>query len=124
MRNRSGRASVERSQFAPKSEGIGGITASKGNRLAAGAAQHLAAGREGGHELPTADVRQEAVTFFIVPTPTFRRETLCAGHSIYGPAIVDQLDSTTVVFPGQHATVDRQGNLIIEEMEAESCNQM
>ena len=59
-----------------------------------------------------------------VPTPTFRRETLCAGHSIYGPAIVDQLDSTTVVFPGQHATVDRQGNLIIEEMEAESCNQM
>lgn len=53
-----------------------------------------------------------------VATPTYRRETLRAGHRIDGPAIVDQLDATTVVFPGQHATVDHHGNLIIEETEA------
>jgi N-methylhydantoinase A len=53
-----------------------------------------------------------------VATPTYRRETLRAGHRIDGPAIVDQLDATTVVLPGQHATVDRHGNLIIEETEA------
>jgi N-methylhydantoinase A len=48
-------------------------------------------------------------------TPTYRRENLCSGHMIEGPAIVDQLDATTVVFPGQGAAVDRHGNLIISE---------
>ena len=30
-----------------------------------------------------------------------------------GPAIVEQLDSTTVVFPGDRAAVDEAGNLVI-----------
>jgi N-methylhydantoinase A len=32
---------------------------------------------------------------------------------VRGPAIVEQLDATTVVPPGQRATVDRAGNLVI-----------
>ena len=49
-----------------------------------------------------------------VPTPIYRRERLLAGHRLEGPAIVEQMDSTTVVLPGQHALVDERGNLLIE----------
>jgi N-methylhydantoinase A len=48
-------------------------------------------------------------------TPVYRREALLAGHVIHGPAIVDQLDSTTVILPGQSARTDRFGNLIVTE---------
>ena len=48
-------------------------------------------------------------------TPVYRRETLLADHVVYGPAIVDQLDSTTVVLDGQCAITDRYGNLLITE---------
>jgi N-methylhydantoinase A len=41
------------------------------------------------------------------------RGTLGAGAVLRGPAIVEQLDSTTVVPPGQRATVDRAGNLVL-----------
>ena len=49
------------------------------------------------------------------PAPTYRREALLAGHRVEGPAIVDQLDSTTVLLPGQTARADRYGNLLISE---------
>jgi N-methylhydantoinase A len=45
--------------------------------------------------------------------PVYRRESLLAGHCLRGPAVVDQLDTTTLVFPGQNAEVDRHGNLIV-----------
>jgi len=45
--------------------------------------------------------------------PAYRREALLAGHALCGPAVIDQLDSTTLVFPDQTAEVDRHGNLII-----------
>jgi N-methylhydantoinase A len=45
--------------------------------------------------------------------PVYRREALLAGHRIRGPAVVDQLDTTTLIFPGQEAQVDRHGNLIL-----------
>jgi N-methylhydantoinase A len=51
----------------------------------------------------------------IAEVPVYRRERLLAGHVVEGPAIVDQLDCTTVVLAGQIATVDRFANLIIEE---------
>ena len=35
------------------------------------------------------------------------------GAVVTGPVIVEQLDATTVVPPGQCATVDRAGNLLI-----------
>jgi N-methylhydantoinase A/oxoprolinase/acetone carboxylase beta subunit len=47
------------------------------------------------------------------PIPVFRRDLLRSGNRIDGPAIVDQMDSTTVVLAGQHAAVDRYANLWI-----------
>jgi N-methylhydantoinase A len=48
-----------------------------------------------------------------VPTPIYRRERLLAGHRLAGPAVIEQMDSTTIVLPGQSADVDEQGNLLI-----------
>jgi N-methylhydantoinase A len=50
--------------------------------------------------------------------PCVDRETLGAGATVRGPAIVEQLDTTTVVPPGQRATVDRVGNLVIQTARA------
>ena len=47
--------------------------------------------------------------------PVWRRERLRAGHRISGPAIIDQLDTTTVLFAGQHGKIDRLGNILIRE---------
>ena len=49
----------------------------------------------------------------ITACPVHDRESLRAGHSLTGPAIVEQLDSTTPIFPGDTAVVDRAGNLVI-----------
>ena len=48
-----------------------------------------------------------------VPTPVYRRELLRAGHRLEGPAIVEQMDSTTVLLPGQWAAIDAQANILI-----------
>jgi N-methylhydantoinase A len=48
-----------------------------------------------------------------VTTPVYRRERLQAGHRLDGPAVVEQMDSTTVLLPGQWAAIDAQGNIII-----------
>ncbi len=45
--------------------------------------------------------------------PVYRRSRLRAGNRLPGPAIVDQMDATTLVLAGQEATVDRAGNLWI-----------
>ncbi|HEY3917277.1 MAG TPA: hydantoinase/oxoprolinase family protein [Stellaceae bacterium] len=49
-----------------------------------------------------------------VETPIYDRVRLGAGASISGPAIVEQLDSTTVILPGQKAAIETHGNIIIE----------
>jgi N-methylhydantoinase A len=46
-------------------------------------------------------------------TPVFDRSRLRAGAEIVGPAIVEQLDATTVVHPGDRARVDGHANLNI-----------
>jgi N-methylhydantoinase A len=45
----------------------------------------------------------------------YARERLGAGARIAGPAILTQLDATTLVLPGQMATVDRFGSVLIAE---------
>ncbi len=50
----------------------------------------------------------------ITSTPVYDRAQLAPGHEIQGPAIVEQLDSTTVVYPGQRAIVDGYRNLVID----------
>ena len=45
--------------------------------------------------------------------PVYQRERLDVGLDIAGPAILDQLDCTTVICPGQVARVDEWKNLIL-----------
>jgi N-methylhydantoinase A len=47
-------------------------------------------------------------------TPIYGRERLPLDAVIEGPAVLEQLDATTVVEPGDRLTSDEQGNLIIE----------
>jgi N-methylhydantoinase A len=44
----------------------------------------------------------------------YDRSKLAPGHVFVGPAIVEQMDTTTVVFPGDRVRVDAQENLVIE----------
>ena len=46
-------------------------------------------------------------------TPVYRRERLRPGHCLDGPAIVEQMDSTSVILDGQQARVDERANLVI-----------
>ena len=47
-------------------------------------------------------------------TPTYRREQLHPGTRIEGPAVINQLDTTTLVLPHWNAEVDADGSLILE----------
>jgi N-methylhydantoinase A len=47
-------------------------------------------------------------------TPVYDRATLLPGDTIAGPAVIEQLDSTTLLFPGDRATVDPYLNLMVE----------
>jgi N-methylhydantoinase A len=49
-----------------------------------------------------------------IHTPLYRREQLRPGAKLEGPAIVEQPDTTTLVWPGFSASVDGLGNIIIE----------
>lgn len=49
-----------------------------------------------------------------VKTPAFRRDELEPGDLIEGPAVIDQMDATTVIFPGDIAHVDTFRNILIE----------
>jgi N-methylhydantoinase A len=46
--------------------------------------------------------------------PLFARDRLRPGNRLEGPAILEQMDSTTVVPPGWHARVDGFANLVLE----------
>lgn len=48
-----------------------------------------------------------------VETPIYRREDFAAGVELEGPAIVGQVDATTLVPPGATARVDELANLVI-----------
>jgi N-methylhydantoinase A len=45
--------------------------------------------------------------------PLYSRERLRAGNIIHGPAIVEQLDSTTLILEGWYATVEPSGTLVL-----------
>ncbi len=44
----------------------------------------------------------------------YARERLPVGEPVAGPAILNEMSATTVILPGQSATVDRFGNVILE----------
>jgi N-methylhydantoinase A len=47
------------------------------------------------------------------PTPVYARDRLPLAATLAGPAIVEQLDATTALAPGDHATQDGDGNLLV-----------
>jgi len=49
-----------------------------------------------------------------VSTPVYNRNAFASGMSLTGPAIIEQLDSTTVLFPGDRLETDNSMNLIIQ----------
>jgi len=49
-----------------------------------------------------------------IDTPIYARDRLQPGHRFAGPAIVEQMDATTLVPPGMTARVDAYLNLILE----------
>ena len=48
-----------------------------------------------------------------VDCPVFERKGLLAGQHVTGTAVIDQLDATTVLFPGDRAEVNGTGTLLI-----------
>ena len=48
-----------------------------------------------------------------VDTAIYERGTLGPGSAFTGPAVIEQMDTTTVVHPGQRVKVDNYGNLMI-----------
>jgi N-methylhydantoinase A len=48
-----------------------------------------------------------------IDTPVYRREHLPSAARFEGPAIVEQLDCTTVVEPGNRVEIDAIGNLVV-----------
>lgn len=51
-------------------------------------------------------------------TPIYERDRLPIGGAFTGPAILEQLDATTVIEPGDRARVDALGNVLISISEA------
>jgi len=49
-----------------------------------------------------------------VDTPVYDRSKLRPGNRLAGPAIVEQMDATTLILPGWTARVEPYGNLILE----------
>ena len=48
-----------------------------------------------------------------VETNIYDRSELCAGQTIEGPAVIEQLDTTTLIYPSDQALVTPDGHLII-----------
>jgi N-methylhydantoinase A len=53
--------------------------------------------------------------------PIYERGRMQCGMEIPSPAIVEQTDSTTVIFPGFHTVVDRHRNLILTRREGRNA---
>ena len=74
-------------------------------RLALGASEKSA--------IPPSPVNSRRVYFSgqWFDTPVFRRDDLKYENAVRGPAVIEQLDSTTLIWPGQHGTVDGYNQL-------------
>jgi N-methylhydantoinase A len=71
---------------------------------------------------PLPEPRQTRPVYFeeaggFVETPIYDRAVLAHVTSVGGPAIVEEMDSTTVIHPGYRADVDEWGNLVLRPTE-------
>ncbi|WP_246107169.1 hypothetical protein [Pseudonocardia kunmingensis] len=73
--------------------------------------------RERGPPTPV-DTHPIHISGATVEAAVYDRTTLRAGHVVTGPAIVTEMDSTTLVLPGHAATVHPSGSLLITPQEA------
>ena len=55
-----------------------------------------------------------------IDTDIYERSLLRPGHVISGPALIEEIASTTVITPGVKGTVDEYGNVIIPLLSAET----
>jgi N-methylhydantoinase A len=62
------------------------------------------------------DERQVYFNDRFVRTPVYERSLIASGSEIDGPAVIEELGSTTVVFPEWSTTVDDLGNLIMQRI--------
>jgi len=79
----------------------------------------LSPGKVTGRKVEAANTGERKVFFGkehgVLTTKVYNRDRFEPGHKIIGPAIVEQLDTTTVIQPEQEATVDEYRNIIIRE---------
>jgi N-methylhydantoinase A len=77
----------------------------------------LELGRTGGKKGSVSAVTAQREVYFDdgtpIPTPVYDRSQLTPGNRIIGPAVIEQMDSTTLVFPTHEARVDEALNLRI-----------
>jgi N-methylhydantoinase A/oxoprolinase/acetone carboxylase beta subunit len=74
---------------------------------------HVAQGGEAPDKAARAGKRRVVFESGACEAAIYQRGALKAGNRIDGPAIVQQMDTTTVIPPSVSATVDRHGNLIM-----------
>ncbi|HYJ14545.1 MAG TPA: hydantoinase/oxoprolinase family protein [Candidatus Limnocylindria bacterium] len=79
----------------------------------------LSPGKITGRKVDQAKLGERKVYFGkehgVLTTQVYQRDLFEPGHQITGPAIVEQLDTTTVIQPEQEAVVDKYRNIIIEK---------
>jgi N-methylhydantoinase A len=79
----------------------------------------LSPGKVTGRKVEAAKTGERNVYFGrehgVLSTQIYNRDLFEPGHKIIGPAIAEQLDTTTVIHPEQEATVDEYRNIIIRE---------
>ena len=49
-----------------------------------------------------------------VNTPVYDRVKLSAGQKLEGPAVIEQLDATTLLGPGDRCRVDDMANILVD----------
>lgn len=82
----------------------------------------LSPGKVTGRKVEAAKLGERKVYFGkehgVLTTQVYNRDLFEPGHKLTGPAIVEQLDTTTVIHPEQEASVDEYRNIIIKEKKA------
>ncbi|MFQ5849867.1 MAG: hydantoinase/oxoprolinase family protein [Candidatus Binatia bacterium] len=72
-----------------------------------------------GRKVENAQTGERAIFFGrdlgVLSCPIYSRDLLEPNHHIPGPAVIEQMDTTTMVHPEQEATVDNCRNLIVRE---------
>jgi N-methylhydantoinase A len=50
----------------------------------------------------------------LLSTGVYQRSLLRAGNVVRGPAVIDEVSATTVLYPGDQAVVDKTGSLLVQ----------